>query len=90
MVELCSMDFHKRYGPHGEDFIEVHHLTPLSTLDPAALKRTAPKTDMVVVCLNCHRMIHRRLDKILTLEEVNTMIRNQAKSPGFEPPVGQR
>lgn len=27
---ICGFDFSKRYGEYGSDFIEVHHIKPLS------------------------------------------------------------
>ena len=30
--------------------------------------------DMIVVCSNCHRMIHRRRNAVLTLDELKSMI----------------
>ena len=45
------------YGALGDGFIECHHAVALPTLI------TAQKTkleDLVFVCSNCHRMIHRK------------------------------
>lgn len=54
--ETCGFDFELVYGELGDGFIHVHHKVPLhfsgevkSTLD-----------DLVLVCVNCHQMIHRR------------------------------
>ncbi|MGR6521802.1 HNH endonuclease [Rhodococcus erythropolis] len=54
--EICGFDFERRYGELGEGFTHVHHKVPLhfsgevkSTLD-----------DLILVCVNCHQMIHRR------------------------------
>lgn len=33
-----------------------------------------PETDLVCVCSNCHRMIHRRKNSILTVEELKKNI----------------
>jgi 5-methylcytosine-specific restriction protein A len=33
------------------------------------------KHDMTVVCSNCHRMIHRRKDEVLTPEELRCLLR---------------
>lgn len=45
------------YGENGKDFIEIHHVKPLSTLEEAT--EIDPEIDLVPVCLNCHRMLHR-------------------------------
>jgi len=55
--EACGFDFHETYGKLGEDFIECHHVTPVSELKAGATTRLS---DLVVVCSNCHRMLHRR------------------------------
>ncbi len=55
---ICGFSFAEAYGPIGEGFAEVHHLVPLSATTKAI--RVDPRTDVVVVCANCHRMLHRR------------------------------
>lgn len=54
--EVCSFDFEHKYGEHGEDFCEVHHLIPLSKSDGIVKTRLE---DLAIVCSNCHRIIHR-------------------------------
>lgn len=57
---VCGFNFERRYGPRGRDYIEAHHVVPFAQLvkelEPVTLD---PKTDFVVVCANCHRMLHR-------------------------------
>ncbi|MEI6104169.1 MAG: HNH endonuclease [Methanothrix sp.] len=69
----CDFDFKQRYGARGENFIEVHHLKPVSTLEKET--NVDPKTEMAVVCSNCHRMIHRKKDEVLSLDELRKIIR---------------
>lgn len=54
---VCSFDFFKTYGEVGKDFIECHHTIPVSKLSEGMTTKIA---DMVLVCSNCHRMLHRR------------------------------
>ena len=56
--KACDFNFVQIYGDIGKDYIEAHHLTPISKLtkDCALLD---PKTDFTVLCSNCHRMIHK-------------------------------
>lgn len=56
--KACGMDFSSTYGPLGEGFIHVHHVTPLSAMDDAYVLN--PATDLVPVCPNCHAMLHRQ------------------------------
>lgn len=58
LCKVCGFDFEKHYGPIGKDFIEAHHLTPLSQLKGHKIFLSA-KDDFTVLCPNCHRMIHR-------------------------------
>jgi 5-methylcytosine-specific restriction protein A len=59
--QVCDLSFKEKYGPLGTDFIEVHHLVPLSTLDLDEA-RTYSINDFSVLCSNCHRMIHKSHD----------------------------
>jgi hypothetical protein len=74
--KACGFDFAKVYGSRGEGYIEVHHLRPVSSLT----ERTPvnPKEDMTVLCSNCHRMIHHRIDNILTLEQLIALIQSRS------------
>ncbi|WP_260703262.1 MrcB family domain-containing protein [Edaphobacter flagellatus] len=58
--QACGFDFVKAYGSIGENFIEAHHLTPLSELK-GHIVTLDPRKDFCVLCANCHRMIHRTL-----------------------------
>lgn len=67
----CGFDFYEKYGEHGEGFIEIHHLYPLSSYEGKEIVN--PKTDMVPLCSNCHRMVHRN-KKLLSIEELKNII----------------
>ena len=54
--EVCGFSFVKTYGEQGRGFIECHHAIPLSRLKKQVRTRLA---DLVLVCANCHRMLHR-------------------------------
>jgi 5-methylcytosine-specific restriction enzyme A len=58
VCKACGFDFESKYGGIGREFIEAHHLTPLSELKGQRLTLD-PKKDFTVLCSNCHRMIHR-------------------------------
>lgn len=70
----CGFDFEAVYGEIGQNFIEVHHLKPLSSLEEEV--SINPQADLACLCSNCHRMVHRKRDHILSLEELNALIRN--------------
>ena len=69
---VCGFDYSKFYGLIGKDYIEVHHLKPLNL----GKQTPDPKTDMISVCANCHRMIHRKKYETLTPDELKNMIRD--------------
>jgi 5-methylcytosine-specific restriction protein A len=55
--KVCGFSFGGTYGPLGDGFAEIHHLKPLGSLREEML--VDPVADVVVLCANCHRMIHR-------------------------------
>lgn len=68
---ICKFDFSEKYNEVGKDFAEVHHAVPISWYKK---RQNTLLSDLVVVCSNCHRMLHRRrpcltvqsLEKLLT------------------------
>lgn len=58
--EVCQFNFADSYpAALGDGFIEVHHLSPLSTQREPIMTKLS---DLLLVCANCHRMIHRTKD----------------------------
>src|SRR5262245_61508065 len=58
--EVCHLCFEEVYPSFlGVDFIEVHHIVPLSAT--SGVVRTT-LDDLILVYANCHRMIHRSMD----------------------------
>ncbi|RBO96851.1 HNH endonuclease [Nocardia puris] len=53
--EVCGFDFEEVYGPRGAGFIECHHIVPLSVSGETKTRLS----DLILLCSNCHRMIHR-------------------------------
>ena len=54
--EVCKFVFADKYGKVGEDFIEAHHAKPISQMVETEKTKIS---DLVMVCSNCHRMLHR-------------------------------
>jgi 5-methylcytosine-specific restriction protein A len=54
--ENCGFNYSKVYGKIGDGFIEAHHIVPLHKLDGET--KTTEK-DLILLCANCHRMIHK-------------------------------
>lgn len=75
--EACGFNFEKTYGEQGKGFIETHHTIPIHEADikgnrmkvKEALEKTA------LVCSNCHRMIHRKKNKMLSMKELKQLLK---------------
>ncbi|MDX9872966.1 MAG: HNH endonuclease [Clostridia bacterium] len=70
---ICGFDFEHHYGERGRGFIEIHHIAPLSG---SGIHEVNPKTDLIPVCSNCHKMIHRKKDNILSIEIMKKIYRD--------------
>jgi len=57
--QVCHLSFGAVYGVLGEGYIEVHHLEPVHAME--ARRVIDPRTELVPLCANCHRMAHRRV-----------------------------
>jgi hypothetical protein len=66
---VCNFNFEEYYGDWGKGYIEVHHLKQISDYDEEG-EETDPATDLVPLCSNCHRMIHRKKKMMLSLDEL--------------------
>lgn len=55
--EACGFDFKEKYGELGEGFIEAHHTKPVSQMQD---NEKTNLNDIVMLCSNCHSMVHRR------------------------------
>lgn len=72
---ICGFDFGPVYGELGEGFIEVHHIVPVSTIEPGTV--VDPATDLIPVCSNCHSMVHRQ-NPPLTPGELRSILSGNA------------
>lgn len=72
ICKICKFDFEKVYGKRGRNYIEIHHIKPLSSLNDKVY--IDPRYDFIPVCANCHRIIHREKDNILSQDEVKDLI----------------
>lgn len=77
--KACAMNFREMYGEIGEDFIEAHHLTPLSKIEKEKVLLDVRK-DFIVLCSNCHSMIHRLKDPS-NIDLLIQIISNNNKKP---------
>jgi predicted RNA-binding protein with PUA-like domain len=68
---VCDFSFYQKYGEIGEDFIEGHHITPVSEISG---EYQATIKDIALVCSNCHRMLHRKRPWI-TLNDLKGLLK---------------
>ncbi len=69
--EICGFDFEKVYGELGKKFIEAHHIKPVSQM---AENEKTSIDDIVMVCSNCHSMIHRK-KPWLTIDKIKEILK---------------
>lgn len=69
--KVCDFHFAEKYGDLGRDFAEAHHKVPLSTLQ-GEVKSTLE--DLVTVCPNCHRMLHKMKGVETDLDELRKIL----------------
>ena len=55
--EICKTDFSQVYGDLGKDFIEAHHIKPVSEMQDGD---ETSINDIVMLFSNCHSMVHRK------------------------------
>jgi 5-methylcytosine-specific restriction enzyme A len=70
--QICGLNFGQFYGSVGDGYVEVHHRLPVSMMGSAY--RLDVVKDLIPVCSNCHRMMHRQWPP-LTPEKLGDLIR---------------
>lgn len=68
----CGFNFENKYGQIGKRFIEIHHVVALSTYEKS--KKIDPYTDLIPLCSNCHRIVHRKRNYVLSLLELRDIL----------------
>jgi len=68
--EACEFEFVATYGERGRDFIECHHTKPIHKMKSGEKTKLS---DLIVLCANCHRMIHKK-KPWLTIDELRTAL----------------
>jgi len=73
--QACDLSFQDFYGEIGSDYIEVHHVVPLS--DIQGEHTVDPVNDLIPLCPNCHRMIHKRKPPY-SIDELREIVRTHS------------
>jgi predicted HNH restriction endonuclease len=71
--KACNFDFGKAYGELGHLYIECHHIKPVSKM---VLGEKTKLSDLVPLCSNCHRMVHRS-QPMKSIAELKQMLAGQ-------------
>jgi len=71
--EICDFDFGRAYDGLGDGFIEAHHVKPVHTMAP---KEETKPSDLMMVCSNCHRMLHR-CSPATAIRDVKSALKNR-------------
>ena len=77
VCSVCGFDFGRVYGKIGRNYIEVHHVMPVSRMGPDY--HFDIDWDLVPVCSNCHSMLHRR-DPPYTVSELQAVITENSRT----------
>lgn len=82
ICDICCFNFKEFYGKLGENFIEIHHLKPIFMFEGDDLNKKIEEAlkNVVPVCSNCHRIIHRNRMQPVSIE---TMKKNVNKNLYF-------
>ena len=73
--QCCGMNFAELYGEKlGANFIEVHHLKPISTFEEDGIPENF-LDNLVPLCSNCHSMIHHINDSEHPLRDLREAYR---------------
>lgn len=69
--DCCTFNFADFYGQNiGKGFIEIHHIRPIFQYEDENIINTIKSAvkNLMPVCSNCHRMIHRNWSKPLEIQ----------------------
>lgn len=71
--QICGFKFTDLYGEMGHEFAEAHHIVPLHLLDEEI---ESTLKDIITVCANCHRMLHRMDGASSDIDELRKIVNN--------------
>ncbi len=78
LCNTCKFSYNKFYGKIGSGYIEIHHVKPVFKYEDEDLDKTIETAliNVVPVCSNCHRMIHRNWKEPLKVDYLIEQINN--------------
>jgi predicted HNH restriction endonuclease len=75
---VCLFDFYVVYGERGRGYIEIHHQKPIFQYEDQDITKFIEQAlqNVVPVCSNCHRMIHREKNAPMPIEGLRQLVQN--------------
>ena len=73
ICSVCRRDFSKVLGGQGVRVLQVHHIEQLSARDVPSVTSLA---DLVVVCANCHLLLHLDARQTLSVDDLRSRLDN--------------
>ena len=69
--DICGFNFEENYGKFGRDYIEFHHIKPISVYeeDGKIINLEEARQNLVPLCSNCHKILHRNRITVEQLKE---------------------
>ena len=76
---VCGFDFKNTYGKLGEGYIQMHHEKPIYQYSTDGFEEYISQAveNMKPLCANCHCIIHRNKQKLLSVIELKAILDNQ-------------
>ena len=70
--DACKFDFEETYGEYGKNFIEFHHINPVSVYEENGVitNLEEARKNLKPLCANCHKILHRNNITVEQLKEV--------------------
>ncbi len=76
----CNFNFEDFYGEIGKGYIEIHHLKPIFAYEDSFEQDiNEALINVVPVCSNCHKIIHRDKDNLLSIPSLQDIININGK-----------
>jgi 5-methylcytosine-specific restriction protein A len=74
----CGFSFDDVYtSEHANGYVEIHLIQPLA----AGPRLVDPYLDLIPLCANCHRMVHRRAHDWLSLDQLRQLLAEAKANP---------
>ena len=75
LCSVCGFDFKEIYGDLGDGYIQMHHENPIYQYADDGLESYISEAvkNMKPLCANCHCMIHRNKNKLISITELKAI-----------------